>query len=36
MSETTLYDFKVKDIKNNEWNLADLKGKVYRYKTLSL
>ncbi|EPB81408.1 glutathione peroxidase [Mucor circinelloides 1006PhL] len=25
---TTLYDFTVKDIKNNDWNLADLKGKV--------
>ncbi|GAN06710.1 glutathione peroxidase [Mucor ambiguus] len=24
----TVYDFTVKDIKNNEWNLADLKGKV--------
>ncbi|KAL0135404.1 thioredoxin-like protein [Mucor lusitanicus] len=25
---TTIYDFKVKDIKNKEWDLADLKGKV--------
>lgn len=25
---TTLYDFTVKDIKNQDWNLADLKGKV--------
>lgn len=28
---TTLYDFTVKDIKNNDWNLADLKGKVIIY-----
>lgn len=25
---TTLYDFTVKDIKNKEWNLSELKGKV--------
>lgn len=25
---TTLYDFTVKNIKGEEWNLADLKGKV--------
>ncbi|KAI8991931.1 thioredoxin-like protein [Mycotypha africana] len=25
---TTLYDFTVKDIQNNDWNLGDLKGKV--------
>ncbi|OBZ89072.1 Glutathione peroxidase 2 [Choanephora cucurbitarum] len=25
---TTLYDFTVKNIKNEDWNLADLKGKV--------
>ncbi|KAG2215711.1 hypothetical protein INT46_003923 [Mucor plumbeus] len=25
---TTLYDFTVKDIKNKDWNLSELKGKV--------
>lgn len=25
---TTLYDFTVKNIKGEDWNLADLKGKV--------
>lgn len=29
---TTIYDFKVKDIKNKEWDLADLKGKVTKLK----
>lgn len=29
---TTLHDFTVKDIKGNDWNLAELKGKVRREK----
>lgn len=28
MAATTLYDFTVKDIKNQEFNLKDLEGKV--------
>jgi glutathione peroxidase len=33
---TTLYDFKIKDIMGNEWDLDELRGKVNKKESISI